>query len=112
MFSVMLNLFDLTSLDIRNLDAILFAHIAFTFMVSILMINFFIALLSHSVSTVTKYERLTLRNHRSTVAISVSQKLSRIKSLFRERILKQYYLLQGDRVLLVYPHSVVRDHKF
>ena len=69
LFTVMLNMVDLTSYNILNLNVLLTAHIVFTFIVSIMMINFFIALLSNSVSRIFQYHSEALCHQRSAVAL-------------------------------------------
>ena len=108
LFSIMLNMVQLTSYNIRNLDVLLVAHVVYTFTVSIMMINFFIARLSHSVSIISKTRRITLQIRRSAAAIMIPQCISKIIYHFP---IKRNYLFEGDRILLVVSETNHSNHE-
>ena len=73
----------------------------FTFLVSIMMINFFIALMSNSVNTVSQYREPAMLAQKRSVAFTLERRCYWLmKSVFK-RIAKRYLQFESDRILLV-----------
>jgi hypothetical protein len=105
LFSVMLNLVNLAAYDIHNINVLLFAHIVYTFTVSIMMINFFIARMSSSVSVVSQNQRVTLRIRRTLLASVVEWRSSSLLKPFHQWMMKRYFLYENDRIFIVNSES-------
>ena len=110
LFSIMLNMVELASYNIRNLDVLLVAHVVYTFTVSIMMINFFIALLSHSVSIISKTRRTTLQIRRSTAAFVIQKPGAVCKGVY-QFLMSRNYLFEGDRILLMVSETSHSNHE-
>ena len=100
LFMVMLNMIDLRMLDIRNKAVLLVAHMVFTFLISIMMINFFIALLSNSVNAVNSHSNKAIMRQRLAVSFLVESRLFCICGPLYRRW--QHLTVQDDRVFLVH----------
>ena len=110
LFTVMLNMVDLTSYNILNLNVLLTAHIVFTFIVSIMMINFFIALLSNSVSKIFQYHSEALCHQRSAVALLLEHRCLWLFGSVYRRLIRHYFTQENDKILLLYVHSLLNPN--
>ena len=109
LFITMLNMIDYTTYDIRNQEVLLVAHVAFTFVVSIMMINFFIALLSNSVNRIQSCEKLVLCVQRCSAAMSMERRCQWLfKSLYR-RLKRKYFQYEDGRYFIVQVKSVLQN---
>ena len=57
-FTIMLNIVNLTSFHIHNQTILYLLHMAYIFMMAILMLNFLIALFSHSVAEIMAHKEV------------------------------------------------------
>ena len=101
LFLTMLNMIDYTTYDIRSLEVLLVAHITYTFVVSIMMINFFIALLADTVNKTTEYKETVLAIQRHSVAVMMEKRCQWLfKSLYL-KLKKKYFEYEDGKFFLV-----------
>ena len=101
LFLTMLNMIDYTTYDIRSLEVLLVAHITYTFIVSIMMINFFIALLADTVNKTTKCKETVLAIQRHSVAVMMEKRCQWLfKSLYL-KLKKKYFEHEDGKFFLV-----------
>ena len=108
LFTVMLNMVDLTSYNNNNLNILLASHIVFTFVVSIMMINFFIALLSTSVSRIFQYHNAALCHQRSAVSFLMEERALWLLRCVYKKLVKYYFMEENDKVLLLHVQSLLK----
>ena len=99
LFSTMLNMVDFRSIDMRNVRILLFAHVVFTFLISIMMINFFIALLSNTVSLVDSHRKSAIIRQRITVSFLIESRLAWLCSGLYRRL--NPLKVEDGKILLV-----------
>ena len=99
LFTTMLNMVDFRSIDMRNVKILLFGHVVFTFLISIMMINFFIALLSNTVSLVDSHMKSAIVRQRITVSFLIESRLAWLCSGLYRRL--NPLKVEDGRVLLV-----------
>ena len=99
LFSVMLNMLSFKEFEVRNVEVLFLSHIVFTFLVSIMMINFFIALLSDTVSRVNSHRETAILRQRIAVCFVLEERLGGIL----RRVFPNMHQLEmiDDRVVLV-----------
>ena len=105
LFRIMLNTLDVTKFDIKNREVLYITHVAYTFLVSIMMINFFIALMTNSVNSVSKYRRFAMCTQRSTVSFLMEQRCHQKLKCLYQLFTKNFYVNDGHKVLLVETQS-------
>ena len=98
-FLMMQNLYDVKSVPSFSMNAsVHLLHITFVLMVSVLLLNFLIALLISSYDYVHKHRELLLLVQRLSVAIAVEDRFPRLFEPFREYLSKKYLVYKNDRV--------------
>ena len=100
-FLTTLNMVDFTSYDIRNQELLYVSHISFTFVVSILMANFFIAILSSSVNRISKNKHVALNNQRSYIAFLMESWYGRVFKGFYLNLKRKHFKFEKDKILIV-----------
>ena len=100
-FTVMLNQIDFTSFDIRNRNILFMAHVVFTFMISIMMVNFFIALLTASVNRISRHRVIALHNQRSLVSFMMEGRCASLFKCIYIKLKRKYFHVENDRILIV-----------
>ena len=105
----MLNMDDLRSYDIQDLNVLLASHIVYTFVVSIMMINFFIALLSNSVSKIFQNHNAALCHQRAAVSYVMEQICSTFLLCVYQRRIRQYFTHESDKTLLLHVDSLLNQ---
>ena len=100
-FKIMLNMLDVSHFNIRNPRVLYITHMAYTFLVSIMMINFFIALMTNSVNSVSQFRTSALCTQRRAVAFALEKRCIRPFCFMYKIIQRKYYAYDGDKVLLV-----------
>ena len=109
LFITMLNMIDYTKYNVRNAEVLLVAHMAFTFVVSIMMINFFIALLSNSVNRVGVC-KLTVRCiQRCSVAMLQERRCFWIFKPLYLKLKQRYFQFEDGRYFIVRIKPVLQD---
>ena len=109
LFITMLNMMDYTTYDIRNLEVLLLAHVAYTFVVSIMMINFFIALLSNSVNKIGGCKSTVMCIQRCSVAMVMERRCRWLFKSVYSKLKQKYFQYENGRYFIVRVKSVLQD---
>ena len=99
-FTIMLNMINLTSYKIRDNGYLLASHVLFTFAISIMLINFFIAVMSGSVNELFAYKKEALVIQRCTVAYIIEKRWKWLLKPYYRYMNKKNLHRDGDRILL------------
>ena len=101
-FTMMLNMVDLTKFDLHNQVILYLIHIAYIFIIAILLLNFLIALLSNSVAEVADHRKISLITQQLSVVLSVDRVLGKFQRwMFRSWLKKQGIVMENNRVYIV-----------
>jgi hypothetical protein len=87
-FLMMLNMVNLNEYKIKTLYVAQVLHVAFIIIVTILLVNFLIALMSSKHSEMTEYGDFIFRLYRLDVAVTVERRLARLGTLLKGKCLK------------------------
>ena len=105
LFRVMLNMLDVTQFHVTNPQVLYITHMAFTFLVSIMMINFFIALMSNSVNSVYSFRHSVVCTQRRAVAYCLEQRCSWPFRCLYTKLQSKRYIYEGEKVLIIETES-------
>ena len=103
-FIILLNMMDFSqykdSVSQGNFSLLLCVHVLYVFILSILLVNFLIALLSHSVSDVMEQKEVIVVIQQ-LVVVSIGDTYNRNFGFFRNRVQKRCFHVKGDKIYLV-----------
>ena len=71
MVLIMLNMVNFTNYNIEKIELLFITHVVYTFVVSIMLINFFIAVMTDGQASMSKHRKLTQKIQRNIVACQV-----------------------------------------
>ena len=93
---------DITQFNIHNAEILYLLHGAFTTIISILMLNFLIALFSNAVAEVSEDSDLIVTIQRLSVVLTVDRRFRWIgKLLGYEKLLKRNFIMENGQVYIV-----------
>ncbi len=101
-FTVMLNMVDHTSYDVRHASVLHVLHLVFVFVVAILMINFLIAVMSTSAARIEEGKTLVLTLERLYTSQLVEERLSWLLPGYYRRCRRKYLEHRGQRCYVLY----------
>ena len=111
LFLMMLNMVDLTELDLQNHELLNVTHMAYTFVVSIMLINFFIAVMADSVSTMRTRKKVAVDMQRAGVSFTIEYRLKWLLKGYYKFMTHRYFTCENDDVFLVEACSLISDGK-
>ena len=100
MFTIILNMFDFSSIPTNNPAGLHLLHVSFTFGISILLINFLIAMMSNDVSLVNDYRHEVVAIQRLSIYFIVESRLGFLLAKYYEWQKSKIFLYKGDRVYI------------
>ncbi len=106
-FRIMLNMLDLTSYDVPGVTIAYVLHIVFVFFVSILLVNFLIALMSSSVGEVVDAGEAIMIIQRLSVGMLLEWRLHRPLCLLYRLQHRRFFLVKGKQIHLEHKHLVL-----
>jgi hypothetical protein len=84
-FLMMLNMVNLSDYNIMTLYLVQILHVAFIIIVTILLVNFLIALMANKHTEMTQYGDLIFQLYRLDVAMTVERRLAKLRKVVRSR---------------------------
>ena len=107
MFLIMLNMISLPGFNIEKIELLYLTHMIYTFGISILLINFFIAVMSDTMGNISQNRVLILYIQRASVAFNVEHHLKWcLKPVYDFMIKKLFAVEEGNIFLIDSTHTV------
>ena len=110
-FLIMLNMVDMTEMELQNTELLYLTHMVYTFVVSIMLINFFIAVMSDSVSTLATRKKVAVDMQRVGVSFTIEYRLNWLIKAYYNSMTRRYFACENDEVFLVEAQSLVSEGK-
>ena len=110
-FLMMLNMVDLTEMELQNTELLYLTHMVYTFVVSIMLINFFIAVMADSVSTLATRKKVAVDMQRAGVSFAIEYRLKWLIKAYYNSMTRRYFTCEKDEVFLVEAQSLVSEGK-
>ena len=101
MFLIMLNMIDLTQYRIRHPELLYLVHFSYTFIVSIMLLNFFIAIVSSVIMTVNRINSANMMIQRASLVFLLENRVRRILKPYYKYMNKKCFRCHGDRMYVV-----------
>ena len=101
MFLVMLNMLDFNQFDMRNATVLYFSHIIFIFMVSILLVNFLIAVMSASAARISDRKQILIRLEKLHAMFMMDSRIGCILKKYYTYIINKLALVHDGRIYVV-----------
>ena len=103
LFRMMLNLFDLTAFEntVSHISVLYIMHMSFVFVVSIMMINFLIAVMANSASRIANHEALIQRLNQLALVIALEDNLFWVPRKILSKLKKLGFKCHNDRICLI-----------
>ena len=99
-FTIMLNMVDLAEYRVRDQIMLDLMHIAYVFMIAILLINFLIALMSTSATRVALCSQLVVKLEKLYIAMLLEYRLQWLLPGYYDRQRRRYMVVEGGRYYL------------
>ena len=101
MFLIMLNLISLPGFNIEKIELLYLTHIIYTFGISILLINFFIAVMTDTMGNISQNRVLILCIQRASVAFSVEHYVKWCLKPVYNFMIKKLFVVEEGKILLI-----------
>ena len=108
LFEIMLNMINLTTFQVYNSSLLYLTHIMYTFLVSIMLINFFVAVMIDSVSAVSQAYPVTECLQKVSMAFSVENHWRKLLWRYYNMATKKCFVCENGRVLLTQVTSAMK----
>ena len=101
MFLVMLNMINFRQYDLHDAHVIYITHIFFIFMVSILLINFLIAVMSDSAARISQRKKTLVRLEKLYALFVIDFRISWILKRYYNYVLRKIAVIKDDRIFVI-----------
>ena len=105
LFLMMLNMVSLTEHQVRNIELLQITHIVYVFTVSIMLVNFFIAVMADSVANTCARKKVTVPVQRAGVSIAVEYRLRWLLKPYYDFMIRRCFICEENDVFLIGSYS-------
>lgn len=100
LFLVMLNVYDLSGLDVSNAVVLYVFHVLFVLIIAVLLLNFLIAIMSTSASKVENDKQVILMLNQLAIVVRLEENIFWLTKLVYKKLRRFGFHCTGDKVLI------------
>ena len=105
----MLNMINYTNYKIEKIELLYLTHILYTFVVSIMLINFFIAVMSDTMANNSRRRQMAKYIQQTSVSFALETNLRWLLKPYYSYMVKRLFLRSGEKVLIVDAATKIKE---